>query len=329
VNLRSLLLVSLVSLVPAAAHAAIDLDDPGDDTGGGGGTPTPTPPPPAPAWQKTYSKAQLFGSSSWGAGYTINGSMTAMKADATHADRLAASMSAETYGKISGSYHRLFAARVAGSTEANARTDLSFNAYAGTATVYTRSYTSLTSSYTFASFAPVTWPVTFFDRSVSVGLSFVSVSFRARATGELKAGLTGKISNKGIEAAAAPSGKASLYVSAAIGGDWCLWGACIGATAGVYSDVTLVQASVPAQAALWWSISPELGGVSLNYLTKADLTVSALDGELGVYASACLGWCTSDSATLIDWTGYTASYRLIKQSGSHCLTGTCSLVFNP
>jgi hypothetical protein len=324
-TLRPLLLASLL-LAPLSASAAIDLDDPGDGGSGGGGTGGGTTTTP-PTWQKTYAKGALFGTTSWGAGYAINGSLSAYVADATHKDRLAASMSAETYAKINGGRYRLFGARVAGNTEAKARTDLSFNAYVGSATIYSKSYASTTSTYTYTPIPTATWNTTFFDRSATVDL-IVPITFRVKATGHLSANLTGKISNIGVEASANPSGKASLYASAAVGGQYCVGPACVGATAGVYSDVTLVQASAPANVALWWSLS-KYGGVLLNYVAQASLSLSSLDGELGLFAEACLGGCVSDSVKLINWDGFTASYTIANMSGNYCLAGTCSLVFTP
>lgn len=323
-SLRSILLATLV-LAPLTSSAAINLDDPGDTGGtggsGGGGT---TPPPPT--WQKSYSKSDLFGNTTWGAGYVVNGSVNAYVADATHKDRLNASMSAETYAKINGSRLRLFSARVTGATEAKARTDLAFTAYVGSAAIYTKSYASTTSTYTYTPIPTATWNTTFFDRSATVDL-IVPITFRVKATGHLSAGLSGKISNVGVEASAAPSGKASLYASAAVGGQYCVGPACVGASAGVYSDVTLVQASAPANVAVWWSLT-QYGGVLLNYVAKANLNLTSMSGELGLFAEACLGGCISDSVKLIDWDGWSASYSIANMSGQYCLAGTCNLVFN-
>jgi len=117
-------------------------------------------------------------------------------------------------------------------------------------------------------------------------------------------------------------------VSAAVGGQYCLGGLCVGASAGVYSDVKLIEAAAPARAELWWSLS-KYGGVLLNYAARADLTLSSLDGELGLFAEACLGGCISDSVKLIDWNGFSATYNIFNQSGSYCLAGTCSLTTSP
>ncbi len=98
---------------------------------------------------------------------------------------------------------------------------------------------------------------------------------------------------------------------------------CVGASAGVYTDITLVKASAPAKVAAWWQLARPAGAF-INYLAKADLTMSSLDGELGVRAEACLGGCISDSVKLIDWTGFSATYPVANWSGSYCFIGDCS-----
>jgi hypothetical protein len=325
-NLHRNVLIALCLLAPVApltAHAEINLDDDGDGgggtSGGGGGT---QPQPGTPTWSKSYSKADSFGNSDWGAGYKINGSLSATPKYSTYNDKLAASMTLETYAKLDGSYLRLVRARATGNTEAKKRTEVSLAAYAGPATIWSKTWASTTSTHVFLNETPVNEPHTFIDKTVNVSVFGLPVSFRAKATGLFKVSITGKISNVGLEAAATPIGKASLYTSAAIGGQYCAWGLCVGVTAGVYSDVTLVEASAPAKVSVWWSLAA-YGGVLLNYLAKADATIKSLDGEAGVFAEACLGGCISEHLKLIDWTGFTATYAIANMSGSYCLAGMC------
>jgi hypothetical protein len=200
---------------------------------------------------------------------------------------------------------------------------VSFTAYIGGAAIYTKPYSSATSTYVPLAISE-RWPRTFVDKTVNVAVGPVPVTFRVQATGELAATLSGKISNVGIEFGGGPSGKASLYASAAVGGEYCLWGACVGASAGVYASVTLVEASAKPNLAIWWSLTAPYGGIQLNYLANAGLTLKTLDGELGVFASACLGGCLDWSSTLIDWPGITSTWYLINATGKYCLTGTCT-----
>src|SRR5262249_38753602 len=153
---------------------------------------------------------------------------------------------------------------------------VSINAYAGSANVYSKSWGSASSVlYSFTA-TPLNLSTTFFSKSVTVNALFVPVTFTARATGALGATLSGQISNVGIEAKGTPSGRAGLYVSAAVGGQYCLGGLCVGAEVGVYSDVALVKASAPAKVAGWWQLARP-SGVMLNYSAKADATISSLD----------------------------------------------------
>ena len=326
-NLHRFLVLSLALLAPAAAHAEINNDT--DTDGGGGSTGGGTTGEGTPTWSKNYAKSSLFGSSSWGAGYKIDGGVWAIPASGDYKDRLGAKMNAETYAKLNGGYYRVFAARARGTTEAKRRTDLSFNAYVGSATIYSRAWASTTSTYTFPNAAPDPWTMTFFDKSIKVDVYGVGVTFRVRASGTLKVTLSGKISNIGVEGTGTPSGRASLYASAAVGDVICWGDYCIGAEAGVYSDLDLVSASVPAKAAAWWSLTAQ-GGVLINYLAKADATITALAGELGVWGRACyIIDCKGGEKELIDWSGFTATYPLLNASGSYCLAGTCMWESSP
>ncbi len=315
----------LLLLAPLSAQAAIDTGGgPGGGDTGDGGTGGGTT-MPSPTWQKTYTKSALFGSSNWGAGYSMSGRFSATPAHDAYNDQLAASLGLDTYAKLDGGYHQLFSVHTAGSTEAKRKTTVSFNAYVGTAAIYSKSYSSTTSTYTFMNVTPIDWPVTFFSDSVNISVGLIPVSFKVKATGDLNANLTGKISNAGIEASGTPSGGASLYASAAIGGEYCADGLCVGASAGVYSDVKLITASAPASGSVWWSLS-RYGGALVNYDVAASLGLHSLDGELGAFAEACLGGCIHESVKLISWTGFAANYPLADWSGKACFVGTCSLV---
>jgi hypothetical protein len=171
------------------------------------------------------------------------------------------------------------------------------------------------------------WPKTFFEKRVNIGVGPIPVTFTAKATGQLAASLTGQISNIGFEAAAGPSGKASLFASAAVGAQYCVdFLGCVGASAGLSASVTLVEASAPTTFKIWWSLVNLGFGAQLNYKLASDLNLKTLDGWLKVFASACLGGCLDWDRTLIDWRGYTANANLINASGKYCLAGDCGQV---
>jgi hypothetical protein len=327
---NALLLITALSLFPSAAYALDDQEGPGDEE------PTPTtqpsgpatPPPPAPAWSKSYSPGAYVGNSNWGAGWALNGRLAAYpKTTVGTRDKLEASASLNAYARLNGSNYSMFRVEASGVTQAKYRTDLGFTAYVGGAAIYTKSYSSATSTYVPLSIGQ-TWPRTFVDKSVTVAVGPIPVTFRVQATGQVGASLTGKISNVGIEMAAGPSGKASLFASAAVGGQYCVWtpfgDACVGATAGLSIDLTLLEASAPTNLAVWWSLAGPYGGVLLNYLATSNITLKSLGGHLDVFAEGCIGGCLSWDSTLVEWPGATATWWLFNVNGKYCLTGQCT-----
>lgn len=72
------------------------------------------------------------------------------------------------------------------------------------------------------------------------------------------------------------------------------------ASAGVYGTITVVDASLPL------SLSAAVGTSGVTVTESAKLTMTGLDGEVGLYAEACfLGFCDEDTVTIFDWTGLT------------------------
>ncbi|HEY5943857.1 MAG TPA: hypothetical protein VIV40_00120 [Kofleriaceae bacterium] len=315
-NLHRTIPLILALLVPAASAHAIDVDPEPD---------LPDDSPASTVWQKTYSKAKLYGSTDWGAGYRINGGVSATPAHGTYKDQLGARITAETYAKVNGSTWKVFAARATGATEAQRRTDLSVTAYVGSQAVWTDHWSSTTSTKTLYSATPAAWTIPFFDQHVTVDVYGIDVTFRLKAQGELRTSLSGKLSNVGLEASGTASGRADLYASAAVGHTVCMGSACVGAEAGVYTDVDLVKVSVPARVAAWWSFAPT-AGVQINYVAKADATITSLSGELGVWANACIIGCIGGTKELISWAGATATFVIANHSGTYCLAGECSML---
>jgi hypothetical protein len=70
--------------------------------------------------------------------------------------------------------------------------------------------------------------------------------------------------------------------------------------AGVYGTLTIVDASLPVTL----SSAIVAGGVTVS--ESAKLTMTGLDGEVGLYAEECAFWvCDEQTLTLFDWTGLT------------------------
>jgi hypothetical protein len=318
----TMLLAAFLAAVPNVAFALDEEDDPEGDSDPG----TPDPLPPPPTWEKTWSHSNCFPAcgASWGAGYAATGRLTAKAKSATQPnDKLEGAAALDGYARINGSRQSLFRVQVLGISEAKTRTDLTLTAYVGGAAIYQKPFVSWSGTHTFLS-GGGNWPSTFFSKTVNLSVGPVPVTFTARATGQLSTTITGKISNVGFEMAGGPSGKASLFASGAVGGKYCVdYIGCVGASAGLSVNVTLVEAGAPTSFALWWSLVNQGLGINLNYALNSKLELKTLAGYLSVFAEACLGACKRWDAELIDWPGWTASYPLIAQSGKTCLAGTC------
>lgn len=315
----------VTALLFAATPAAAEInEEPGEGDGGGGGD-GEEPPPPVPGyWKKEFTQRDYWGSYSWGAGYTVGGKLTATpKQTVNGKDKLTVSAYAKATATINANTKSLLEVRLTGLTEAKGRTDLTLTGYVAGAAVFSRPFVSVSSTKSTVAMTPINWPATFVDVSTTVSVGPVPVTFRAKATGDIKATLTGQISNVGMEATANPQGRASLYASGAIGGQYCYQGVCVGASAGLYVDVTLVEVAAPALAKIWWALAQGSVGVLVSYDLDADLTLKTLDGELGVFAEACLGGCYRWDEELIDWDGFVANLSLFDQHGSYCLSGSC------
>lgn len=324
---QTLLLAAVLSVAPTVALAAVnDNPDPNDPGPSDPTTPT-TPDTPEPTFLKNLFAQNCFPScgSDWGAGYSVSARLAATpRTTANTRDKLEGFGQLDTFARVNGSRYSLFRVRLDGVSEAKVRTDLGLTAYVAGAAVFTQPFVSVSGTSTPISIGQG-WSHTFFDRSVTVGVGPIPVTFRTRATGQLGASLIGKLSNVGFEAATGPSGKASLFASAAIGGQYCIdYLGCVGASAGVSANVTLVEAAAPITAALWWSLVNRGWGAQLNYTLAASLTLKSLDGWLKVFASACLGGCLDWDRTLISWPGATATYTLMNATGKFCLAGECT-----
>jgi hypothetical protein len=330
---QSLLLAAILAFVPSVASAMDDNDpnDPNDPDPSEPGEPTTPPPPVAqPTFTKTLTHMNCFPNctADWSAGYSVNAKLAATPQSATvPKDKLEGWGELDAFARVNGSRYSLFKVRVAGVAEARTRTDLSLTAYVAGAAVFTKPFIAQTGVYVPLSVSQ-SWTKTFFDKSVSLSVGPVPVSFRAKATGQLGASLTGRISNVGFEAATGPSGKASLFASAAVGGQYCVdYVGCIGASAGLSVNVTLIEASAPVTANLTWSLVNNGWGAQLNYNLTSTLNLKTLAGYLKVFASACLIGCLDWDRTLIDWPGQQGQYTLFNASGKSCLTGQCTMVF--
>ena len=74
--------------------------------------------------------------------------------------------------------------------------------------------------------------------------------------------------------------------------------------AGAYGEITVIDASVPL------TVSGEIKNTSIIASESAKLTMTGLDGSVGLYAEECGGvwpfeWCNDDTLEIFSWTGMT------------------------
>jgi hypothetical protein len=103
-------------------------------------------------------------------------------------------------------------------------------------------------------------------------------------------------SNRTLSGSVTPGASVDATVKAGVGGD----GGFASASAGVYGNIVVVDASLPL------TISAAVGTSGITVTESAKLTMTGLDGEVGLYAEGCLfGICEEASKMIFDWTGMT------------------------
>jgi hypothetical protein len=322
--------LSATLLAPTAAHAVIGDVGGGDDgggggVGGGGGTSTPSN-----DINKHFSWEQAWGNTSWGAGIYAGGGVTATAAaNLTERDKASGTAVLEAYAKINGSRYRLLNLRATASGEYGRTSSIRASAALFGAEFWSFSRTNTGRGNVYGLIGEG-WDKTMFDRSVGIWVGPVPVTFTAKVTGRLGAGLNAAINVTRIGATFQPTARASLYASAAVGGEYCLLGMCAGASAGLYTDLNLFDLSVPSSFEVGLTPVNNGAGLKVNYNLRSDVTFSSLDGELGAFAEAHLGDLSYEwSTVLLSWTGISMSAPLVAQSGTGCLVGNCMTTVDP
>lgn len=103
-------------------------------------------------------------------------------------------------------------------------------------------------------------------------------------------------SNRTLSGSVTPGASVDATLKAGVGGD----GGFASASAGVYGNIVVVDASLPL------TISATVGTSGITVTESAKLTMTGLDGEVGLYAEGCLfGICEEASKKIFDWTGMT------------------------
>lgn len=138
--------------------------------------------------------------------------------------------------------------------------------------------------------------VTLFEAEASYSLLGIPITVSASSDGCIYVDVSASWSNNTLSGSLTPGASVDATISAGVGGD----AGFASVEAGVYGNITVVDASLPL------TISAAVGTSSLKVTESAKLTMTGLDGEVGLYAEGCLlGICEDASKTLFDWTGMT------------------------
>jgi hypothetical protein len=309
---------TLSTLFSSVALAAID--DDGEGAGGielGGGAAGPA------SIVKYFTYQPEWGSADWGVSLYAGGNVVATPAASlTERDKAEASALLQASARINGTRYRLLGLRANGNVE-NGRTAKVFAAASlGSADFWTLSDSTTLPSNRIAIANP-SFEKTMVDERVGVWVGPVPVTFRVKVQGRLGADLNASLNVTRVGLTFTPSASASVHASMAIGGEVCIGPFCAGASAGVYTDLTLFSVRLPMRAEV--GLTPlASGGIQTNMTLRGDVSISTLDGEIGVFAEAYVGdldyrW----DAPLGTWNGTSSSAPLFSYAGSACLVGNC------
>jgi hypothetical protein len=145
-------------------------------------------------------------------------------------------------------------------------------------------------------------PCPFFTAKETYFFYGIPITVSAIATGEFGLTTGATLSTGGIAINATPSVKAYVTASAGVGTS--------GVSAGITGSLTAIELKLPINVQTTFPAP-----LTVNYTTTANLTLSSLDGSLGLYAEApVLGHQEWDFVT---WSGYQwFSHSLLNQTGT-------------
>lgn len=139
--------------------------------------------------------------------------------------------------------------------------------------------------------------VTLAEVEAEYSLVGIPITVSASSDGCIYVDVSASWANRTLTGTLTPGASVDATVKAGVGADIVV----ASAEAGVYGSITVVDASVPVSL----SSAIVAGGVTVTESVK--LTMTGMDGEVGLYAEACVLFfgCEDDSLTLFDWTGLT------------------------
>ncbi|HWO17191.1 MAG TPA: hypothetical protein VNO30_00385 [Kofleriaceae bacterium] len=148
--------------------------------------------------------------------------------------------------------------------------------------------------------------VTLAEVEANYSLLGIPVTVSASSDGCIYVDASASWGSRKLSGSLTPGASVDATLKAGVGGD----AGFASASAGVYGNLTIVDAKLPL------SISSTVGTEGISITESAKLTMTGLDGEVGLYVEGCIfGICEEATKTLFDWTGMTyASTTIFSQT---------------
>jgi hypothetical protein len=138
--------------------------------------------------------------------------------------------------------------------------------------------------------------ITLAEAEASYSLMGIPITVSASSDGCIYVDASASWASNALSGSLTPGASVDATLKAGVGGD----AGFASASAGVYGNITVVDASLPL------SLAAAVGPTGITVTESAKLTMTGLDGEVGLYAEGCLfGICEEATKTLFDWTGMT------------------------
>ncbi|WNG23279.1 hypothetical protein F0U62_03975 [Cystobacter fuscus] len=258
---------------------------------------------PNQTFNKTYTRIERFGNSVFGAGYSLNATVTAETATTNREKKVDAVAEGKVFG-TAFSYEKelvLGRANISGQQGGD---------NSGTAALYAVGQ-QIWSTNLYATYSPtpINWSRTFFSATKRFMVGPVPISVKASLAGGVKLAVTGQIGPTVAKLSAIPGGWANVNASAAVD--------VIILAFGLEGALSLVNATLPSSGELFWPIC------TLDWKLKSNLELNTLSGTLKLYAKLKILFIKKTWwVTIASWSGITRNWSLLDLGGSQPL-GIC------
>ncbi|HEX8539589.1 MAG TPA: hypothetical protein VF664_19140, partial [Cystobacter sp.] len=258
---------------------------------------------PNQTFNKTYTRIERFGNSVFGAGYSLNATVTAETATTNREKKVDAVAEGKVFGTAFSYEQELVLGRANISGQQGGDNS-------GTAALYAVGQ-QIWSTNLYATYSPtpINWSRTFFSATKRFMVGPVPISVKASLAGGVKLAVTGQIGPTVAKLSAIPGGWANVNASAAVD--------VIILAFGLEGALSLVNATLPSSGEVFWPLC------TLDWKLKSNLELNTLAGTLKLYAKLKILFIKKTWwVTIASWSGITRNWSLIDLGGSQPL-GIC------